>query len=469
MDAMEQTLTVTSKLIAGCLRTATVNADDPFSWMQTFCSEPSNDQPEVMFVHHPASPVPVDDTKSERERFDDLLLPPGLDASSASSGALSIQDSIHGSTFITGTNNKPKYHFDFSNEDITTGTVTNKKRGIIHSTRKLYESNDDNQSSRTQRTDYTETSCGTDLQTIHSFLMVSHAAPKTQSLSYVKQHQLVPYGHSHHSRVSTTSIEQNGHTPRYTPPLSVPMSPPDEDPDDCYILTPSWMRQLQRSFPMLKRGDSFWLQYSLIRDGASLETLLKKSATIQHCVLAIETVEGEVLGAFLAQPLQRLQQWSGSAESFLWRVCGEENRDENVAKARNTSSNGRIDYHNDDCRTKIDVFKFSFLNPYVQLCQTDRLLVGSGDDGVNEDVGGVDQHHDLHHGFGIALEEDLWIGTSQPCRTFSSPSLSRIHSDGSFFQVRNVEVWNLKPCLSMVEGNGQRVVHRRKSTRHRRL
>jgi hypothetical protein len=299
--------------------------------------------------------------------------------------------------------------------------------------------------------------------------MVSHAAPKAPHTSYIKQEQLLPYHHSHHSRVITTPIRDHSRIPRCTSPMSDPTSSSDDDRNDFFILTPSWMQQLQRSFPMLKRGDSFWLQYSLIRDGASLEILLEKTATIQHCVLAIETVEGEVLGAFLAQPLQRSNQWSGSAESFLWRACQEDTDSDHDAKDNHgMSSNNNDNYRNDDGKKSIAVYSFSFLNPYVQLCTTDRLLIGSGDDGSHDTVGGAALHHDLQQGFGIALEEDLLTGTSQPCRTFSSPSLSQYHSDGTSFEVRNVEVWNLRPCLSMVEGNGQRVVHRRKDTHRRR-
>jgi TLD len=206
-----------------------------------------------------------------------------------------------------------------------------------------------------------------------------------------------------------------------------------------FILTPSLMQQLQRSFPMLKRGDSFFLQYSLIRDGASLDTLLEKTQGTKHCVLAIETVEGEVFGAFLAQPLERSSQWTGSAESFLFAV---------------EEKGGVLDSSLDNAK-KIRVFKHSFLNPYVQLCQPDRLLIGSCDEGDDDEAG-----------FGIALDGDLLSGTSNPCRTFASPSLSRFHANGSTFDVRNVEVWNLRPCLSIVEGQGQQVVHRRRRHRH---
>jgi hypothetical protein len=35
--------------------------------------------------------------------------------------------------------------------------------------------------------------------------------------------------------------------------------------------------------------------------------------------------------------------------------------------------------------------------------------------------------------------------------TFNSPSLSKKHSDGSRFEVSNMEFWTLTPCISVEE------------------
>jgi hypothetical protein len=291
---------------------------------------------------------------------------------------------------------------------------------------------------------------------------------------------------------------------------------PPSDPEDVgdYVLSPSLMRQLQRSFPASKRGDSFWLQYSLVRDGASLDTLLDRVVGhSRHSVLAIETVGGEVFGAFLAHPWQRSADWYGGGESFLWTTTIEasptatrtatppsktttggggvspptepmtelgvrrrrtvplENlaeagtEEEDVADATTASSGrhesgaGGTDSAGPDGRRRerrrLEVFPYSFVeNPYIQLCRWDRLVLG----------GGTGDEEDCHHGFGLALDGDLMSGRTHPCRTFHSPSLSRRHADGSPFEIRNVEVWNLTPCLTMVESKGRRVVHR--SGRH---
>ncbi len=213
-----------------------------------------------------------------------------------------------------------------------------------------------------------------------------------------------------------------------------------------HALSQHLMRKLQKHLPYGKRGDSFWLQYSLIRDGASLDRLLdmvhKDSKTSNHIssILAIETVEGEVFGAFLTQTWRRSnKQWYGGGQSFLWTTCIE----------------------NSKGRRKLRVFPYSFENSYVQLCDRERLLVGGGDGGED-----FDRHC---YGFGLALENDLLRGNSCPCTTFDSPSLSKIHSDGSTFEIRNLEVWTLTPCLSMIENPSEGLVrvHKKEAEKRR--
>ena len=220
-----------------------------------------------------------------------------------------------------------------------------------------------------------------------------------------------------------------------------------------YALSQSLMRKLQKHFPYGKRGDSFWLQYSLLRDGASLDSLLEMvqrdtNSNINNnnicSVLAIETVEGEVFGAFLTQTWRRsYRQWYGGGQSFLWTT-------ENSGSSSSRKGKSFKDKN-------LKVFPYSFENSYVQLCDRDRMLVGGG----GGDCGDNYERHS--YGFGLALENDLLRGSSSPCTTFQSPSLSKIHSDGSSFEIRNLEVWTLTPCLSMVDNPSQgRVrVHKR--------
>lgn len=224
--------------------------------------------------------------------------------------------------------------------------------------------------------------------------------------------------------------------------------------DDC-ALSRSLTRKLQKHLPFGKRGDSFWLQYSLIRDGASLDSLFgmlrrdkNNTGDHVHSVLAIETVEGEVFGAFLTQTWRRSNQrtWYGGGQSFLWTTA----RSKDGIHESNENENNENE-------SSLRVFKYSFADTCVQLCDKDRLLIGGGDAmaAASYNHGRYDRHC---YGFGLALENDLLRGTSHPCTTFNSPSLSNLHSDGSAFEIRNLEVWTLGPCLSMVQNPSQGLV-----------
>jgi hypothetical protein len=68
-----------------------------------------------------------------------------------------------------------------------------------------------------------------------------------------------------------------------------------------HVLTQDIIEALQSSLPWSKRGEAFFLQYSRVRDGASLDTLLDKVRGVQYSVLAIETMNGEVFGGFVGQ------------------------------------------------------------------------------------------------------------------------------------------------------------------------
>ncbi|KAL3906855.1 MAG: hypothetical protein SGILL_009107, partial [Bacillariaceae sp.] len=149
-------------------------------------------------------------------------------------------------------------------------------------------------------------------------------------------------------------------------------------------------------------------------------------------------------------PWRRSNEWYGSGESFLWTTTTADGGTGRPSRSR--CANNR---EPNDKERKIKVFKYSFANPYVQLCTGDKLFIGSGS---GDDT-------DFRQGFGLAVDGDLMTGSSHPCKTFSSPSLSALHANGSSFEIRNLEVWNLKPCLSMVEKEGQTVVHRRHKTR----
>jgi TLD len=99
--------------------------------------------------------------------------------------------------------------------------------------------------------------------------------------------------------------------------------------------------------------------------------------------------------------------------------------------------------------SEIDVYPYTGENRFIQLCTHDRLAVGgglpssAGEKKMSEDV------NDHDWGFGLAIQADMLQGTSSPCLTFGSPSLSNAHSDGSLFEIMNLELWTLTPCATV--------------------
>ncbi|CAJ1967388.1 unnamed protein product [Cylindrotheca closterium] len=195
--------------------------------------------------------------------------------------------------------------------------------------------------------------------------------------------------------------------------------------EEVQVLNPDIMEDLQSHLPLSKKGESFWLQYSLIRDGASMDSLLYKIRNTDHCVLAIETVDGDVFGAYTTKRWRYHDDFFGNRDAFLWR--------------KNPDPKDGVE--------DVQCYHFSHLNQDVQLCTHDRLAVG----------GGI-RKFDPEYGFGISLDRDLLSGTTSKSMTFLNPPLSSKHADGSAFEVRNIEVWALTPCLSLEDA--QRIADR---------
>ena len=210
-----------------------------------------------------------------------------------------------------------------------------------------------------------------------------------------------------------------------------------------HVLTAAMMDAFQDHLPFTKRGEQFWLKYSLVRDGSSMQTLLHQSKGSDYTVVAIETMDGEVFGAFTARPWDINYKYYGSHESFLWRlsgprgVCGASTRSERVL-----------------IESELEVFPFAGHNQMIQICTSTRLAVGGGtpNDRDNDSAKRQKRLAELRlqdWGFGLAFGTDLQEGTSSPCYTFDSPSLSQVHSDGSVFEVTNLEIWTLTPCTNI--------------------
>jgi hypothetical protein len=212
-----------------------------------------------------------------------------------------------------------------------------------------------------------------------------------------------------------------------------------------HVLSPPLMESLQAFLPTSKSGENFFMKYSMIRDGASLQTMLKRARGIQYSILAVETIDGEVFGSFTGQAWRKSWNYFGTGESFLWRM----------RHSRLEGTNGILDQAQKE--SEIDVYPYTGENEFIQLCTHDRIAVGGGipeDDTLaekktqNEPSSSPLVDHDHDWGLGMALRSDLLQGSSSPCMTFGSPSLCKA---GNRFEVVNVELWTMTPCSTQEE------------------
>lgn len=212
-----------------------------------------------------------------------------------------------------------------------------------------------------------------------------------------------------------------------------------------HVLSPPLMESIQAFFPFAHTSSNFWMKYSLVRDGASMHTLLQRARGAHFTILALETVDGEVFGAVTTEPWRTTWSYFGGGESFLWRM----------RHSRHTKCHSIIDQAH--LESEIEVFPYTGENQCIQFCTSKNIAVGGGTapemlsptkNGEDEAETQIREHE---WGHGIYLDTDLMHGTSAPCITFGSPSLSEKHCDGSRFEIINLELWTMTPCYTLAD------------------
>jgi hypothetical protein len=216
-----------------------------------------------------------------------------------------------------------------------------------------------------------------------------------------------------------------------------------------HVLSPPLMASINQFLPESIMGQNFWLKYSLIRDGACMSTLLRYVRAAQHTIVAVETSEGQVLGSFTSSAWKTHPQgYFGSGEAFVW----------NMRYSRMTPCFSLYDQA--QLESDVDIFPFSTLNSYVQLCTPDMIAVGGGTltaTSTSQDCESIpdnDLDYDTSQiipmgGFAIMIQNDFQ-GFTGPSATFRNPCLIQ-HSSrtGKSFQIVNMEVWTLTPCMTV--------------------
>lgn len=214
----------------------------------------------------------------------------------------------------------------------------------------------------------------------------------------------------------------------------------DDQSAQPHVLSPPLMDSLMTFLPDNLVNENYWLKFSLVRDGACLDTLKQYCRASTYTIIAIETRKGQVFGCFTSQPWRNHFGFYGSAPSFVWKM----------RHSRKTKCHSLFDQA--QLESEIDVFMFTGGSALLQVCRHDALALG-GDDSVPH----LDDYANLHDavkatektGFALALEEDLMIGTTSPSPTFSSPSLCGVGDKTETFEVMNLEVWTFTPCADV--------------------
>jgi hypothetical protein len=197
--------------------------------------------------------------------------------------------------------------------------------------------------------------------------------------------------------------------------------------DRSSILTSTQMSQLGRVLPITEAMRTWVLKYSMLRDGASLSTLMHCLSGHDHAllspkqepalslstrlsytsaVLIIEDTHSYVFGGyvnahmhcrvltvnrrFVSQPLKNSFQYYGDGTCFVFRFA-----------------------------PSFEVFRWTGKNTFCVLSNDKHLAMGSG------------------QGFAFSLDDELFTGVSQCSETFDNPQLASTE----FFNCLNVEVW----------------------------
>lgn len=205
-----------------------------------------------------------------------------------------------------------------------------------------------------------------------------------------------------------------------------------------HVLSPPLIDAVTTFIPDHLQGQNLWLKYSLIRDGASLETFKQYARASKDTILAIETTNGDVFGCYTSVAWRTNPTFFGG-KSLVWKM------------RHNRHAPCHSLFEQAEMENEIDVFMLIEEGQKPQCCTSDRLGIGAGKLRDYDLCGNdLDQYHDASEdGFAFALQDDLLSGTSGKCHTFRNPCLINSKLDSETFQVLNMELWTFTPCFTL--------------------
>lgn len=205
-----------------------------------------------------------------------------------------------------------------------------------------------------------------------------------------------------------------------------------------HVLSPPLIDAILNFAPDHLKGQNLWMKYSLVRDGASLDTFKQYARASKDTILAIETTKGHVFGCFVSQPWRTAPTFYGGSPSFVFKM----------RHNRNTPVHSLMEQA--QLEGEIDVYFLLQDGQLPQVCTHDTIGVGEGALQTYDSEGNVIETVDeKNYGFAIALTDDLLTGTTSKCSSYKNPCLVDPNSYGEPFEVLNLELWTLTPCFSL--------------------
>jgi hypothetical protein len=166
--------------------------------------------------------------------------------------------------------------------------------------------------------------------------------------------------------------------------------------------------------------------FSIGRDGDSFQTMLNLCHAHQHTILVVKTTTGHILGGFASDPWREQDGYNerhsyyGTGQSFLF------------ANHPVLESDNGVDTEREAPSRELELFKWTGDNEFCQICDLGKKIIAMGGSGA----------------FGLILEDDFYIGSTDRCGTFGNPPLTP-DKDGTFC-VESMEIYGLLPYSGML-------------------
>ncbi|CAD8137585.1 unnamed protein product [Paramecium octaurelia] len=161
------------------------------------------------------------------------------------------------------------------------------------------------------------------------------------------------------------------------------------------IVTRDKFISISSHLPFLFKGQKWQCIYSSTQHGSSILTLMRRTENKLPSVILIRDLDSYLFGAYLSDGIKNSYgKFYGNGESFLFTF-------------KNSSD--------------IQVYKWTHINNYITLCDTDGLAVGCGDK------------------YGLFVNSDVSNGYSCHCETFDNEVLSKNNK----FIIERLEIWSI--------------------------